>query len=204
MPMLTKVNIDLWVLIAGVALPSACLLVISLVYCWRRLFRRRANAGYGVAQNEFSQQVLLEMVLQQTDNALNSIVDAVQAQRTQLLQVLETHQLPLPAAAPEPASGGGDSETESETTPKSTIPAVPGVSTAIEATASPSLSSFGIHGITPQSEAQFDPYRQIPELVHQGLSVAEVASQLSLPESAVDLYISLRMADNKSGNQESA
>jgi hypothetical protein len=202
--MLTKVNIDLWVLIAGVALPSTCLLVISLVYCWRRLFRRGANAGYGVARNEFSQQVLLEMVLQQTDNALNSIVDAVQAQRTQLLQVLETHQLPLPAPAPEPASGEGSAETESETTPKSAVPAVPGVSTAIEATANPSLSSFAIHGRTPRSEAQFDPYRQIPNLVHQGLSVAEVASRLCLPESAVDLYISLRMTDGKSGNQESA
>jgi hypothetical protein len=202
--MLTKVNIDLWVLIAGVALPSTCLLVISLVYCWRRLFRRRVNAGYGAAQNEFSQQVLLEMVLQQTDNALNNIVDAVQAQRTQLLQVLETHQLPLPAAAPEPASGGGTTETECETTQKSIVAAVSGVSTAIEATSNPSLSSFAIHGRTPHSEARFDPYRQIPELVHRGLSVAEVASRLCLPESAVDLYISLRMADVKSGNQESA
>jgi hypothetical protein len=202
--MLTKVNIDLWVLIAGVALPSACLLTISLVYCWRRLFRPRVDAGNGAGQKEFSQQVLLEMVLQQTDNALNSIVDAVQTQRSQLLQVLETHQLSLPATTPAAASGGRNAETESEPTTLSKVPAVPGATAALEATTGHSLLSLARYDETPQSAAQFDPYGQIPELVHQGLSVAEVATRLGLPESAVELYISLRMPDGKSGNQERA
>jgi hypothetical protein len=203
--MMTKVNIDLWVLLAGVALPSACLLMVSLVYCWRRLSRRhRANAGRGADPHGFNQQVLLEMVLQQTDNALNSIVDAVQEQRIQLLKVLETHQLPLPATAPVATSvpERTDGAAASEPTPK--VPASAYGSAETQAPAEVSkVTSDGMRP-TPPTDLHFDPYSRIPDLLHEGLSVAEVATRLNLPESAVDLYKSLRMADGKGGDQKTA
>jgi hypothetical protein len=189
---MTKVNIDLWVLLVGVALPSACLLLISLSYCWRRLTRRRSKA---VLKREadpsgFNQQVLLEMVLQQTDNAFNSIVDAVHRQRMELLTVLETHKLPshlstepLPQTAP--------------LVNKREVVTVPAEVKGISATP-------GARIRTAETAAIFDPYSQIPEQIQKGLSVAEVAAGLNLPESAVELYVKLRLSAPNRGSQKRA
>ena len=194
---MTNVTIDLWVLLAGVALPSACLVMISLVYCWRRLTRRRKNAV--LDQNGdpgFNQQILLEMVLQQTDNALNAIVDAVQEQRIQMLKVLETHQLSMPAAArPNIRSAEITAEEISGATHMATDDNSPSTVNA----ATPSLKHT-----TPGKDALFDPYCQIPDYIHQGLTAAEVAARLDLPEAAVDLYVNLRMSPAKDGSQKTA
>lgn len=187
--MVTTVNIELWVLLVGVALPSACLLMLSLVYFRRRLSRRlkRGGSACETGDSGFNQQVLLEMVLQQTDDALNRIVDAVQEQRIQMLRVLETHQLSLPNQAP-PGSA-----------------ADPNQSPADETSADLDTVTTPIHRAGASGKvALFDPYRQIPDYVHQGLSVPEVAARLDLPESAVDLYIKLRMSMNKDGSQKTA
>jgi hypothetical protein len=47
---------------------------------------------------------------------------------------------------------------------------------------------------TSGKNALFDPYSQIPDYIHQGLTVPEVAARLDLPEAAVDLYVNLRMS----------
>jgi hypothetical protein len=202
--MLTMVNIELWVLLVGVALPSACLLMISLVYLGRRLSRRqnRDGSACGTGDAGFSQQVLLEMVLQQTDNALNRIVDAVQEQRTQMLRVLETHQLTLPNQPPAESAGDPD------LTPADVDAQVSSTAAELVADGTPGDKAT-VTAPVPKARARgkvalFDPYRQIPDYVHQGLSVPEVAARLDLPESAVDLYIKLRMAVNKDGSQKTA
>jgi hypothetical protein len=201
--MMTKVNIDLWVLLAGVALPSACLSLISLVYCWRRLFRRRprADLGHAADLHGFNQQVLLEMVLQQTDNAFNSIVDAVQEQRIQLLEVLETHQLARPASALGAPSAGDQRDAVAEPSPK-----LPSSNRSVETKfrCEEDAALMAGNRETPPADPRFDPYSRIPDLILQGLSVGEVASRLNLPESAVDLYRSLRMADGKTSSPKTA
>ena len=205
--MMTKVNIDLWVLIAGVALPSACLLMVSLVYCLRRLTRRRrltksADAG-------FDQQVLLEMVLQQTDSALNAIVDAVQAQRVEMLKVLATHQLSLPTPAPMSVTSSlpeqkieVEDPTPAEETSEKLKDSAEEMTTVKSSPAATVKKDAAI--LNTNTAALFDPYSQIPELIHQGLAVADVASRLNLPEAAVEMYVNLRMTDSKSSNQKSA
>jgi len=195
---MTNVNIDLWVLLVGVALPSACLLLISLSYCWRRLTRRKSKAE--VMQKEdpsgFNQQVLLEMVLQQTDNALNSIVDAVYQQRIELLTVLETHQLQshLSTVAPTPAGPTSEPLMNEQVT----VPA------EVKAPSTPHTPAPGAKIRNKKTAAIFDPYSQIPEQIQKGLSVAEVAAGLNLPESAVELYVKLRLSAPKSGRQKRA
>jgi hypothetical protein len=183
----TTVTIDLWVLLAGVALPSACLLLISLVYCWRRLTRRHKSAAdLQSGDPGFNKQILLEMVLQQTDNALNSIVDAVQEQRIQLLKVLETHQLSMPAASgPHIRPAEVAAEALSAGLPKPTGENPP---------ANDIAAAYSRKNNTTGKDALFDPYSQIPEYIHQGLTVPEVAARLDLPEAAVDLYVNLRMS----------
>jgi DNA-binding NarL/FixJ family response regulator len=57
---------------------------------------------------------------------------------------------------------------------------------------------------TPGKDALFDPYCQIPAYIHQGLTAAEVAARLDLPEAAVDLYVNLRMSPAKDGSQKTA
>jgi hypothetical protein len=197
--MVTTVNIELWVLLVGVALPSACLLMLSLVYLRRRLSRRlkRDGSACETGDSGFSQQVLLEMVLQQTDNALNRIVDAVQEQRTQMLRVLETHQLTLPNQAP-PGSAADPNQSPADVDARVR-------STADETSADLDTVNAPIHEAGASGKvALFDPYRQIPDYVHQGLSIPEVAARLDLPESAVDLYIKLRRLVNKDGSQKTA
>jgi hypothetical protein len=188
---MTKVNIDLWVLLVGVALPSACLLLISIAYCWRRLTRRRSKAEFSPDADTggFNQQILLEMVLQQTDNALNSIVDAVHQQRKALLTVLETHELQSHLSTLSPATAPLVNERVS-------------VSTEPEAAANTLAPSAKIR--TKETAAIFDPYSQIPELIQQGLSVEAVASRLNLPESAVELYVKLRLSGPKGGRKRTA
>ena len=194
---MTKVNIDLWVLLVGVALPSACLLLISISYCWRRLTRRKSKAGADTSG--FNQQVLLEMVLQQTDDAFNSIVDTVYKQRVELLTLLETQKVKShlstktstpPAAATQPLA--------TETSPTSEAQAVP-----TEA-GNPPQTAAATNIRSKKTAAIFDPYSQIPEQIQQGLSVGEVASRLNLPESAVELYVKLRLSTQKDGRQKSA
>lgn len=206
-----KVSIDLWVLLIGVALPSTCLLMVSLIYCWRRLFRRGAKA---VGETPgFDQQVLLEMVLQQTDNALNNIVDAVQAQRAEMLKVLETRQLSIPGnnspsgAAPlSPVPSEGQIITATDAGFQKKITATEGQANpegsgaATDNCQSGSMAA-GIDGQKTSSDAMFDPYRQIPDHIQSGLSISDVATRLDLPESAVELYVNLRMPEMKDGQK---
>jgi hypothetical protein len=213
--MMTKVNIDLWVLLAGVALPSACLLMVSLVYCWRRLSRRRRQTGGAHGESAgFDRQVLLEMVLQQTDNALNSIVDAVQAQRIEMLNLLETHRLPLPTATPpaavsvletEPVADHADeAPSEASAEVSAAVSAAPPAASGVQAPPPPASPGAAKAGKGSDPNTLFDPYRQIPDHIHAGLSISEVAGRLDLPESAVELYVSLRMPEMKGGRQKRA
>lgn len=199
---MTNVNIDLWVLLIGVALPSLCLLLISLSYFWRRLTRRkgRSNAKQDDDRSAFNQQVLLEMVLQQTDNAFNSIIEAVYQQRVELLTLLETQQLKpqLSTTAPSP-------------TVNSTQPLVSVTPAASESASAPNEAHAPAHTPTTtarirtkETAAVFDPYSQIPEQIQKGLSTAEVASRLNLPESAVELYVKLRLSASQVGKQKTA
>jgi hypothetical protein len=194
---MTHVTIDLWVLLAGVALPSACLLMISLVYCWRRLTRRhRSAAVLQTGDPGFNQQILLEMVLQQTDNAFNSIVDAVQEQRIQMLKLLETHQLSMPVAA------GPD--LQSAEIPAGDISAANHKTAGKNSTLNNSAAASSLKNNSPGKNTLFDPYSQIPDYIQQGLTSAEVAACLDLPEAAVDLYVNLRMSATKDGSQKTA
>jgi hypothetical protein len=202
---MTTVNIDLWILLVGVGLPSACLLMICFVYCWRRLSLRQRGTQTRPANLDtgFDQQVLLEMVLQQVDTAFNNIVDTVQAQRIQMLKVLETHGLAPPNQMPAPSADGPN------VSPTQVATAVTSVS-AKKATDEESIEQeemapghFSKTG-APEKAALFDPYSQIPDYIHRGLSIPEVAARLDLPESAVELYVSLRMSANKDGRQITA
>lgn len=188
---MTTVSIDLWVLLVGVVLPSACLLVISLVYCWRRLARRRSIRPAGeTGHPDFNQlmqlQMQLEMVLQQTDNAFNSIVDAVREQRVQLLKVLETHQLSTPAA-------DGQRQRSEAVTPKE-IAAATAKATDERSSENDGPAAADLGPAADGTATLFDPYSQIPGHIRRGLTVPEVAARLDLPESAVELYVNLRMS----------
>ncbi len=199
--MMTQVNIDLWVLLVGVALPSTCLLLVSLVYCWRRFSRRRSRSTRQTADVNFNQRVLLEMILQQTDTAFNALVDAIQAQRVQLLQVLETQQLPLPPETSAASLPNGPAGPPLDAPQGAQLPNGEGHPTGRQA--SGTADDTLLDG-TAVSSALFDPYAQIPGCIREGLSIPEVAARLNLPESAVDLYVNLRMPDHKSGSQRTA
>jgi hypothetical protein len=201
---MTTIHIDLWVLLIGVALPSVCLLVISLMYCWRRLSRRQCGPRTSGKDDNpgFDRQVLLEMVLQQTDNAFNRIVETVQEERIQMLKVLETHQLALPgrsAAGPAADPRLDPPELAPRKQSADALEATRAVAPQKdEAAATPKRN------IAPAQAALFDPYSQIPAYIHQGLTVPEVAACLDLPEAAVDLYVNLRMSATPDGGQKTA
>lgn len=199
---MTKVNIDLWVLLVGVALPSVCLLLISLSYCWRRLTRgrRKSNLKPDADTSAFNQQVLLEMVLQQSDNAFNGIIEAVYQQRIELLTLLETHHLkPLLSTA---APSAANTATQSLVSKEPAVSEGASVSTEVPAQAHTPTTTARIR--TKETAAVFDPYSQIPEQIQNGLSTAEVAKRLNLPESAVELYVKLRLSSSQDGKQKTA
>lgn len=171
---MTKIGIDMWILIIGVAVPCLGLGFIALV-----TRRSRGKAGEKDGQKRptmqaftknLDQEMVNQMVCQKTETLFNSLFHTLHSERERL-----TGSFSL-----------GDQVGPS--------------STALE---QPNLKPFRLENreiaaqkmapVTPMTPVLPDPYESIPDLLGTGLSVEEVAEKLGLPRSEVRLFVKLRL-----------
>jgi hypothetical protein len=168
---MTKIGIDMWILIIGVAVPCLGLSFIALV-----TRRRRGKASEKDGQKRptmpaftqnLDQEMVHQLVCQKTETLFNSLFQTLHNQRERLMGTL---------------SLGG--QVLSSPTPLE----------------QPNLKPFRLEnreiaaqGMAPGTPVLPDPYESIPDLLGTGLSVEEVAEKLGLPRSEVRLFVKLRL-----------
>jgi len=154
----------------GIQVLMCGVILACLVHNKLRRKRLLPEASPGGRSSVFSQEVLLQTLRQQTEQALASIRAAVDAEEAKLQQVLGAADVPRPVAEP------AEIETPAEHVP------------------------FRLGGGEPNGRgAGPDRYTGLCELAEQGLTVRQIAAQTRLPAGEIELALKLQRAAVETG-----